>query len=66
MINKFSKSCVFYSYVSLSVQIYQTTETPPWPWQGWPRHDFRHDYLVVSIFTSADTYKRWPVTSIGM
>ena len=26
MTNKFSKSCVFYSYVRLSAQIYQTTE----------------------------------------
>ena len=38
---------MFYSYVRLSAQIYQTTETPPWPWQGWLRHDFWRLWVVL-------------------
>ena len=32
----------------------------------WLSTGIRHDYLVVSIFTSADPCKRWPATSVGM
>ena len=32
----------------------------------WLSTGIRHDYLVVSILTSADPCKRWPATSVGM
>ena len=47
MTKKFSKSCLFNSYVRLSAQIYQTTETPPWPWHCWSRHDFWRWWVVL-------------------
>ena len=32
----------------------------------WQRTGIRHDYVVVSIFVSADPCKSWPVMSVGM